>query len=70
MDPQQRILLEMSWHALEDAGIPPGDNKWKTGVFVGADWALYYQQYVLPNKELLQKFGAFCSRSQRGATAG
>ena len=37
MDPQQRLMLELAWQALEDAGIPPdrleGDG---TGVFVGA----------------------------------
>ena len=37
VDPQQRILLELVWHALEDAGIPPsrlcgGD----IGVYIGA----------------------------------
>ena len=42
MDPQQRILLQLTWEALEDAGIPPssiaGTN---VGVFVGASQADY-----------------------------
>lgn len=57
MDPQQRILLELSWHALEDAGIPPGDSQYRTGVFAGMNWARYYQQYVLPNKEVVDSYG-------------
>lgn len=57
MDPQQRILLELSWHALEDANIPPGDTHYRTGVFAGMNWARYYQQYVLPNKEVIDSYG-------------
>ncbi|SDJ97581.1 Acyl transferase domain-containing protein [Actinopolyspora mzabensis] len=37
MDPQQRMLLEVTWNALEHAGIPPTEIAGTdTGVYVGA----------------------------------
>ena len=42
-DPQERLLLQTAWHALEDAGLPPGRfgtpggiGRERVGVFVGA----------------------------------
>ena len=36
VDPQQRLMLEVSWEALEDAGIAPGSLAGSdTGVYVG-----------------------------------
>ena len=37
IDPQQRVLLEVAWEALEDAGIPPSRlSGTSTGVFIGS----------------------------------
>ncbi|WP_410671459.1 type I polyketide synthase [Amycolatopsis sp. cmx-4-68] len=42
MDPQQRLMLELGWEALEDAGHPPARlDADGAGVFVGAIWDDY-----------------------------
>ncbi|HEY3909043.1 MAG TPA: beta-ketoacyl synthase N-terminal-like domain-containing protein [Stellaceae bacterium] len=41
MDPQQRIALEIAWHALEDAAIDPRRADGAIGVFVGAAISTY-----------------------------
>jgi acyl transferase domain-containing protein/NAD(P)-dependent dehydrogenase (short-subunit alcohol dehydrogenase family)/acyl carrier protein len=42
MDPQQRLMLELCWEALEDAGIQPSSLKGsETSVFAGAIWSDY-----------------------------
>ncbi len=44
LDPQQRLLHEVVWHALEDAAIPPDRLKLsRTGIFVGLSNFDYYR---------------------------
>jgi acyl transferase domain-containing protein/acyl carrier protein len=42
IDPQQRLMLELAWEALEDAAVVPGSLKdSRAGVFFGAMWSEY-----------------------------
>jgi acyl transferase domain-containing protein/acyl carrier protein len=46
MDPQQRVLLELTWDAFEDAGLTIDDlARRKTGVFLGI-WSNGYEQVI------------------------
>ncbi|OBH06746.1 type I polyketide synthase [Mycobacterium sp. E1747] len=53
MDPQQRMFLELSWEALERAGIEPGGLRGSaTGVFAG----VYAQAYGMGSSEAVEGF--------------
>ena len=61
MDPQQRILLQTAYEAIEDAGLRLGDlQKGNTGVFVGAMNLDYGSRVMQPeNRSNLNQF--FCT---------
>ena len=57
MDPQQRMLLETSWQALEDAGIAPDSLKGsRSGVYVGIG-SSEYRDLIAASDEQENYFG-------------
>lgn len=59
MDPQQRLVLEVSWEALERAGVAPDSlNGSATGVFVGITGNEYIQLAKLGGPEALDVYSA------------
>ena len=59
MDPQQRLALEVSWEALERAGIAPDSlNGSATGVFIGITSNEYIQLAKLSGPESLDVYSA------------
>ena len=47
LDPQQRILLQLTWEALEDAGIKPSSIAGtEVGVYVGASLTEYSHSFL------------------------
>jgi acyl transferase domain-containing protein len=52
LDPQHRVLLELAWQALEDAGSMPEIYGGRIGVFVGATTSTYLLFNLLADPEL------------------
>ncbi|MCP3923114.1 MAG: SDR family NAD(P)-dependent oxidoreductase, partial [Desulfobacterales bacterium] len=54
MNPHQRMILQESWRALEDAGYNPGDLAGsKTGVFIGAEPTGYMHETFTGSSEAI-----------------
>jgi phthiocerol/phenolphthiocerol synthesis type-I polyketide synthase E len=49
MDPQERLLLETSWHALEDAGYAKEGSTNRIGVFAGKSNSQYLMKNIISN---------------------
>ncbi|MGH7271705.1 MAG: aminotransferase class III-fold pyridoxal phosphate-dependent enzyme, partial [Polyangiaceae bacterium] len=61
MDPQQRVLLEMAWEALENAGHIPEAFDGRIGVFAGKYNDTYFSENVAKRPDLVAALGAFQS---------
>ena len=58
LDPQQRLMLECTWEALESAGYIPGKCKQVIGVYAGADMSQYLFN-LYSNREIVESVGIF-----------
>lgn len=52
MDPQQRIMLEAAWTALEDAGVDPRQSEARVGVFGGVGRNAYMLNNLMSHPAL------------------
>lgn len=67
LDPQQRLMFEVAWQALEDAGRPPEQMPLRTGVFLG----LCSHDYAeLLGETLPESSGWLVQGSSHGIAAG
>jgi amino acid adenylation domain-containing protein len=59
LDPQNRLFLEESWAALEDAGYDPNTYAGSVGVWAGKSNSTYYLENVLTRRDILNQVGPF-----------
>ncbi|GAA2961473.1 type I polyketide synthase [Actinokineospora diospyrosa] len=68
IDPQQRMLLEVTWRAFEHAGMPVKDLPERTGVYVGISNVDYREAMVLHGDDRID--GYFSSGSTTSTASG
>lgn len=56
-DPQHRVLTELVWEALEDAGLDTQRSQDKVGVFVGCGPDAYLHGHVRPDESVVRALG-------------
>ena len=62
MDPQHRHFLEVSWEALEHAGLDPSRFDGRIGVYAGSGHNAYMPYNLLTNPDLIESVGFFLIR--------
>ena len=58
LDPQQRLFLEASWEALENAGYDPGTTNGSIGVFAGMSNNTYFPANIQGQRNIIDLVGA------------
>ncbi|MDJ0837363.1 MAG: beta-ketoacyl synthase N-terminal-like domain-containing protein [Acidobacteriota bacterium] len=58
-DPQQRLMMECAWEALENAGYHPHKYKEPIGLFAGSGQNYYLEEHLLANRDLVDTVGLF-----------
>jgi amino acid adenylation domain-containing protein len=58
MDPQARILMELAYEALENAGYPATEHN-KIGVYAGSAQNTYLDRNLRSRPEIIDRFGEF-----------
>ncbi|MCF3935173.1 amino acid adenylation domain-containing protein [Acuticoccus sp. M5D2P5] len=53
-DPQARLLMEVAWEALEDAGLVPARFGGAVGIFAGCSLSTYFLHHILQDRATLE----------------
>jgi acyl transferase domain-containing protein len=57
MDPQQRLILEKAWEAMEDAGYDMNSVNRKVAVFASTSASSYFLENLISNPEFVEEAG-------------